>query len=93
MNEHNIQMFMFLIILFISINTTNGVINIPSITFHNRSLSNQMTTLYPWKKSNSIEMLKKLIANRHNLTKTNRTLLLTSKVHLLIRRPLEMSRI
>jgi hypothetical protein len=75
---------MFLIILFVKINKTNGVINIPMITYHNHSLFvkqffNRPTTAYSWKKSNSIEILKKLIANRQIITKTNRTLFLTSK--------------
>ncbi|CAF1309559.1 unnamed protein product, partial [Rotaria sordida] len=79
-SDNNIQIFVYFIVLLILINTTNEVINIPTITFHNHSLSSNeflnTTTLYSWKKSNSIEILKKLIANRQNLTKYNSKLLL-----------------
>jgi hypothetical protein len=93
MNNSTIRIFMFIIVLFVIINQTNGIINIPMITFHNHSLFNRSTTVYSWKKSNSIEILKKLIANRQIITKTNRTLFLTSKFHFKIRRPLKISRI
>ncbi|CAF1495192.1 unnamed protein product [Rotaria sp. Silwood1] len=61
----------------------NGIIHIPTSTFHNKLLSskyllNYTTNSYSWKKSNSIEILKKLIANRQNLTKYNLKLLLTN---------------
>jgi len=81
MNKSNIRIFMFIIVLFVIINKTNGIINISMITFHNHSLFNRSTTVHSWKKSNSIEILKKLIANRQIITKTNRTLFLTSKFH------------
>ncbi len=86
MNNNNIRIFICFIVLFISMNITNGIINISTITFHNHSslikqLLNRTTTIHPWKKSNSIEILKKLIANRQIITKYNRTLLLTSKFH------------
>ena len=48
---------------------------IPTITMVNR-------TIPSWKRSNSIEMLKKLIANRQILTKYNRTFFSTSKLPL-----------
>jgi hypothetical protein len=96
LNDHNNkQMFIFVISLFISIDTTNGAVNLPNVAFHNRSVAvkqllNRTTTFHSWKTSNSIEMLKKLIGNRHSLTKTNRTLLLTSKFHYIIRHPFKM---
>jgi hypothetical protein len=96
LNDHNNkQMSIFVISLFISIDTTNGAVNLPNVAFHNRSVAvkqllNRTTTFHSWKTSNSIEMLKKLIGNRHSLTKTNRTLLLTSKFHYIIRHPFKM---
>ncbi len=82
MSNKNIRRFIWFVVLFISINTTNGIIiNIPTLTSRNQSVFNRTTTIYPWKRSNSIELLKKLIANRQIITKYNRTLFLTSKVY------------
>jgi hypothetical protein len=86
----NIRIFIFLSVLFILINKTNGTINIPTITFHNHSLFIRPKNIHSLKKSNSIEILKKLIANRQIITKYNRTLFLTSKFYLNIRHPLKM---
>jgi len=91
MNDDNIQMLIFLIIFFFSINITNGFIdNTTNITLYNQSLpiekllnqqydNRQMTlirtsTIRPWKKSNSIEILKKMLANRQRSATNNRTL-------------------
>ncbi|CAF1418136.1 unnamed protein product [Rotaria magnacalcarata] len=79
-------MFVGFAVLFISIITTNGVINNSTIRFHNHSvsikkLSNQTITFYAGKKSNSIELLKKLLANRQSSTKYNSKLLLTNTTH------------
>jgi hypothetical protein len=88
MNDNNIQMFIFLIVVFVSMNVTSGIVNISTIKVHNRSLPIKQyfiptPNLHSWKKSNSIEILKKLIANRQNL-KNNRILLLTSKFYFII---------
>lgn len=70
MNDNRIQMLVTLVTLFILIiNPTNAIINYSTIKYHNHSLLNQTTTLSPLKKSNSIELVKKLIANRQNQTK------------------------
>lgn len=77
--RNSTRIFSFLIILFLSIKTTNGTVH----TFPNRSIlirqfiNRTIPTIYSWKKSNSIETLKRLIANRQH----NRTLLLTSRFH------------
>lgn len=43
--------------------------------YDNRQITlNRSSTLRPWKKSNSIELIKKLIANRPRSTINNRTL-------------------
>ncbi|CAF3109795.1 unnamed protein product [Rotaria socialis] len=86
MYDNNIQMFVGLIVLFISINTANGVINNSTIRLHNHSisikkLSNQTINFYAGQKSNSIELLKKLLANRQSSTKYNSKLLLTNTTH------------
>ncbi|CAF0724206.1 unnamed protein product [Adineta steineri] len=64
-------------------NITTGISNNSTITFYNRSISNKSFTtrtpsLHIWKKSNSIEILKKLIAHRQGSSKNNRTLLITN---------------
>jgi len=95
MNDDNIQMLIFLIIFFFSINITNGSIdNTTNIILYNQSLpiekllnqqydNRQMTlirtsTIRPWKKSNSIEILKKMLANRQRAAINNRTLSYTN---------------
>jgi hypothetical protein len=61
--------FMVFIGLFIFAHTVNGVITI----FHNRSLPIEqlISNRTKWKKSSSIETLKKLIANRKLLSTSN----------------------
>ncbi len=63
-----------LILLAALMNTIDGIDN----------YSLNRTTADSWKRSNSIEILKKLIANRRILTKYNRTLTFPSKFHLII---------
>jgi hypothetical protein len=101
MNDDNIQMLIFLIIFFFSINITNGInqntINLPldnqslpienllNEQYDNRQMtSNRTPSIRPWKKSNSIEMLKKMIGNRQRSATTSRTLpstTITSTLH------------
>lgn len=77
------------IIFFFSINLTNGINNTNNNITNNQSLPiekllnqqydnrqiifNRSSTFRPWKKSNSIELIKKLIANRPRSTSNNRT--------------------
>lgn len=84
MNDMTAQILVALNFLLISINITNALTDIPTRTFHDRSssmskLSNQTATLYTWKKLHSSQIFKKSITNRQNMTKFNRTFLLTSK--------------
>jgi hypothetical protein len=91
MNDENIPMIIFLLIFFFSINLTNGIVenstnNSLSIEellhqqYANRQITytNRTSSIRPWKKSNSIESLKKMIASRQRLAINNRTSPLTS---------------
>jgi len=100
MNVDNIQMLIFLIIFFFSINITNGINdNTTNITLYNSSLPiekllnqqydhrqmtlNRTPIIRPTKKSNSIAILKKMIANRQRSTINNRTLSSTTVTSML----------
>jgi hypothetical protein len=100
MNDDNIQMLIFLIIFFFSINITNGINdNTTNITLDNKLfpiekllnqqydnrqvILNRTPTIRPWKKSNSIEIIKKMIANRSRSTTHNRTLTSTNVTSML----------
>jgi hypothetical protein len=73
------RMFLLLTVLFIAINVTNGILNHSLLI---KEIFNRTSTTNPsWKRSNSIETLKKLIANRQILTKYNRKLFFKSKFH------------
>ncbi|CAF1460746.1 unnamed protein product [Adineta steineri] len=104
MNDDNIQMIIFLIVFFFSINITNGINDTrTNITLFNNSLpienllnqqydnrhmlSNRTSSIRPWKKSNSIEILKKMIANRQRSLINNRTLTSTSITTLISTEP------
>jgi hypothetical protein len=100
MNDDNIQMLISLIVLFVSINLTNGnTENTTNITssnqslpiekllhqqYDNRQLSLSGTTnhIRPWKTSNSIETLKKMIANRQRAAANSRALVSTSTIRM-----------
>jgi len=74
------RMFLLLTVLFIVMNVTNGILNHSLLI---KEIFNRTTTTTnpSWKRSNSIETLKKLIANRQILTKYNRKLFFKSKFH------------
>ncbi|CAF0818992.1 unnamed protein product [Adineta ricciae] len=68
-------MLLSLLVLLISIHVTATNGHSSNLTVFNRSLNNRTGNLYTPRRSNSIELLKKRIANRHSLLKINRTLL------------------
>lgn len=69
-----------LLMLYLQLDITKSSIQIPMIILKNSSKLFNQTTMSPsWKRSNSIEILRKLIANRQILSKHNRTLFVTSK--------------
>ena len=81
--------YLLLLLLFVSINRTNEISNMtleqnvmPIEKFLHQQLDNRQMSLNqtsttirirPWKKSNSIEILKKMIANRQRSTNNSRT--------------------
>lgn len=87
-NDDNIQMLIFLILFLFSINQTNGISentttndnSLPIEKLLNQQYDNRQIKSYqtindrPWRKSNSIESLKKLMAtHRQRLATVNRT--------------------